>query len=279
MLDAILESVFDVLKALPILLVVYTLLYFLETRMRSTPAMLEKAQQLGPVFGALAGAVPQCGFSAAATTLFCYGYLAPSTLVSVFLSTSDEAIPVLLANPDAAKNVLLLIASKLILAVAAGYLLQWTILRGSRGKQEKITITIEDDCSCCGPSVVGAVFWRTAKTVLFLLITMTIINVLIFCVGEDTLASLLLQGSILQPALCATIGLIPGCAVSVILTELYLTGTLSFGAILAGLSTGAGFGYILLLQDKKNRKTAVKIIAATWCAAVIGGTLVQIFMR
>lgn len=274
MLDVLLESCLDILKTVPILLGVYALLYLIETRLRSTPRMLERAQQLGPFFGALAGSLPQCGFSAAAATLYNSGWLAPATLVAVFVSTSDEAIPLMLANPDAGRNIALLVVCKIVLAVAGGYILQWTLFRREAIRREAIEIDM--DCSCCGPSPLGAIVGRTLKTTLFLLITMFVINAAVYLVGEDTLSHILLSGSLLQPALCALIGLIPGCAISVLLTQLFLGGTISFGAVIAGLSTGAGFGYVLLFGEGRSRKDALRIVGATYLVAVVGGTLVQL---
>lgn len=272
MIDLIVESCVDILKTVPILLIVYALLYVIEMRMHSTPKLLEKAQQLGPFFGALAGAVPQCGFSAAAAALYNSGWLAPATLVAVFVSTSDEAIPLLLANPGAGKYIALLIGCKIALAVAGGYLLQWTLFRQEKNRREKIEIEL-DGCSCCGSSALGAIAGRTLKTTVFLLVTMCVINIAVYFIGEDALSSVLLTGSLWQPALCALIGLIPGCAVSVLLTELFLNGTISFGAVIAGLSTGAGFGFMLLFQKHGGRKNALRIVGATYLVAVAGGML------
>ena len=274
LLDVLLESCLDILKTVPILLGVYALLYLIETRLRSTPRMLERAQQLGPFVGALAGSLPQCGFSAAAATLYNRGWLAPATLVAAFVSTSDEAIPLMLANPDAGRNVVLLVVCKIVLAVIGGYILQWTLFRRDAVRREAIEIDMEG-CSCCGPSPLGAIVGRTLKTTLFLLVTMFLINAAVYLVGEDALSHVLLSGSLLQPALCALIGLIPGCAISVLLTQLFLGGTISFGAVIAGLSTGAGFGYVLLFGEGSSRKDALRIVSATYLVAVVGGTLVQ----
>lgn len=278
MLDVILDSCLDILKAVPILLLVYAILYALETRIRTAPLLLEKARRLGPFFGALAGAVPQCGFSAAAATLYNSGWLAPGTLVAVFVATSDEAIPLLLANPQAGRNVLLLIGCKVALAIIGGYVLQWTLLRGGTVRRGQAPVMPEEACGCCGTTALPAILGRTVKTTLFLLLTLLTINLAVYAVGEDTLQTLLLSGSILQPALCALIGLIPGCAISVLLTELFLNGTLSFGAVIAGLSTGAGFGYVLLLQKRGARRDALKIIGATYLVGVTGGTLLQLLL-
>ncbi|MBS7225349.1 MAG: arsenic efflux protein [Clostridiaceae bacterium] len=274
-LHAIVHSLEDVLKSAPILLVVYAVLYWLEHRMRAAPALLEKAQKVGPIIGAAAGSVPQCGFSAAASALFVEGFLHPATLVAVFLATSDEAVPLLLSGGMTKETVLLLIV-KFMIAVAGGYLLQWTVFRKKKHSTTPVNIDISHHHSdCCGASVVSAIVWRTVHTCLFLLGIMVVINLAVEIVGEDTIASLLLSGSLLQPVLCAVIGLIPSCAISVLLSELYMSGAIGFGGLIAGLSTGAGFGYMILLRERSSRRRAIPVIAATWVLAAMGGILCQ----
>lgn len=274
MSEVLLDSVMDILKTIPILLLVYALLYWIESKTRTTPALLEKAAQFGPVCGAIAGAVPQCGFSAAASALYLDGILAPSTLVAVYLATSDEAIPVLLGNGGGGAAVIRLIAAKTILAIAGGYLLRLTVLRERPRWREPIEVEM-DECACCGGGVVSGVFLRTAKTALLLFVVLLIMNCAVFFIGEDRISSLLLSGSILQPLLCATVGLIPSCAVSVLFAELYAGGAIGFGSMVAGLSTGAGFGYMILLSDRQHRRRAYKIIFLTWILAAVGGIAVQ----
>ena len=274
-LHAIVHSLEDVLKSAPILLVVYAVLYWLEHRMRAAPALLEKAQKVGPIIGAAAGSVPQCGFSAAASALFVEGFLHPATLVAVFLATSDEAVPLLLSGGMTKETVLLLIV-KFMIAVAGGYLLQWTVFRKKKHSTTPVNIDISHHHSdCCGASVVSAIVWRTVHTCLFLLGIMVVINLAVEIVGEDTISSLLLSGSLLQPVLCAVIGLIPSCAISVLLSELYMSGAIGFGGLIAGLSTGAGFGYMILLRERSSRRRAIPVIAATWVLAAMGGILCQ----
>ena len=274
MLDVLVDSVLDVLKTIPVLIIVYTLLYWMESRTRTTPALLEKAVQFGPVCGAVAGAVPQCGFSAAASALYLEGCLAPSTLVAVFLATSDEAIPVLLGNGCGAAEVVRLAAVKTVLAVASGYLLRLTVLRARPKWDEPLEVEL-DGCSCCSGGGVFAVLWRTAKTVLLLFIVLFLFNTAVSFIGETRISVLLLSGSVFQPLLCATVGLIPSCAVSVLLAELYAGGAIGFGSMIAGLSTGAGFGYMILLSDRSQRKNAVQVIALTWLLSVAGGIAAQ----
>lgn len=281
MFDVILDSCMDTLKAFPILLAAYIIIEFLERRLHDSPKALQSAERLGPFFGAILGCVPQCGFSAASSVLYTKGFLASGTLIAVFLSTSDEAIPLMLSGTGGMGNVLLLIICKLIIAVFFGYLYQWTIFRNERIKvshHAPDTCTHTHDCSCGSTSFLGSVLMKTIKISLFLLVSILFINLSIFFIGEDRLSTLLLSGSIFQPALCALIGIIPGCAISVFLTELFLRGSISFGAAIAGLCTGAGFGYILLFQGTKNRRKAVIIVALTYLAAVISGTILQIIM-
>lgn len=269
------EAFFDVLKTVPLLLVVYALLYYIENRLTNTPALLSRAAQFGPVVGALAGTIPQCGFSAAAAALFSAGYLAPATLVAVFLATSDEAVPVLLAGGTSVPQVVLLLVVKFAIAVTGGYILKYTVFRRHRLESDEPIEVEMTACDCSAGSPVWSVVWHTIKTSFFLFAVMLVLDIAVHLIGEDILASLLLSDTLFQPLLCAILGLIPSCAVSVLLSELFVGGTISFGALIAGLSTGAGFGYIVLFQEKEGRRRALPVIAATFVVAVLGGMLVQ----
>ena len=282
-LDVWLECILDLLKTAPILLIVYLFIGWLETRMDMVTRIVTSTEPAGPIIGALVGSIPQCGFSTACSALYVRGFLAPAALISVYLATSDEAIPVLLAGDNDVKTVLLLIVVKIIIAVIAGYLFYFTIFRKSWHPEElpddEVEMDeLETDCACCqnnASSFIGFVIGRTLNTLGFLLITMLVLNTIIYFIGEDTVSSLLLQGSVFQPVLCALIGLIPGCAVSVFLTQLLAGGAISFGSAIAGLSAGAGFGFILLLREAP-RKDALKIIGCTYLAAVIAGMIIDL---
>ena len=274
LLDILADSALDIVKTLPILVLVYALLYWIEARTRTAPALLEKAARFGPVCGAIAGAIPQCGFSAAASALYLEGCLAPATLAAVFLATSDEAIPVLLSSGCGFPEVVRLIAVKTVLAVAGGYLLRMTVLR-EKAERRGPAVPQTGGCPCCAGSGPAAVLRRTAQTALLLFVVLLFFNSLMFFIGEARISALLLSGSIFQPLLCATVGLLPSCAVSVLLAELYAAGAIGFGSMIAGLSTGAGFGYMILLSDRCKRKSACKIIALTWLLAAVGGIIVQ----
>lgn len=271
------EAFFDVLKTVPLLLIVYALLYYIENRLTNTPELLSRAAQFGPVVGALAGSIPQCGFSAAASALFSAGFLAPATLVAVFLATSDEAVPIMLAGGASVQQVVLLLVVKFAIAVIGGYVLRCTVFREHKAGTDGPLEIEMGDCGC-ETSPVANILSHTIKTTIFLFVVLFALNMVVHGIGEERVASLMLTNSIFQPLLCAVLGLIPSCAMSVLLSELFVGGTISFGALVAGLSTGAGFGYIVLLEEKEGRHRALPVIAATFATAVIGGTLVQLLI-
>lgn len=278
LIHAFSHSIEDVLMCVPILLIVYSFLYWLEHKLRSTPSLLKKTQQVGPVVGAIAGSIPQCGFSAAASALFAEGFLAPATLVSVFLATSDEAIPILLAG-GFTNSAFKLFFIKLVIAIIGGYFLKFTFLKTNL-KTKPVNIDISHSGkNCCGTSPTSAIILRTLKTCVFLIVVMIIIHILIEYIGEDKISSIMLTNSIFQPIICASIGLIPSCAISVLFSQLYMSDVISFGSMLAGLSTGAGFGYMILLREKSTYKKAVKVIFSTWLIASLSGILCQMFIK
>ena len=279
--DILLDTLLDTAKALPLLAAVYLLAGWLEHRAGTVRLLAKLPHQLDVVAGALAGCIPQCGFSAAAASLYQEGFIGGAALVAVFLSTSDEALPVLLGSSGNLKMVALLIAAKLASAIGMGFLLKAFVFR-----QETLRVADGDAVaraehqadahSCCGQHG----FWkeallRTLKIAAFLAAVLFFVNLGFELVGEERLGKLLLSGSFLQPLLCTLIGMIPSCGSSVLLTELYLAGGISFGSAVAGLSAGAGFGYLVLLRGDK--KKAIRVIGWTFVTALAAGFLMTAF--
>ncbi len=263
----------DIVQAIPILLIVYALLYWIENRLRSTPALLEKSAEFGPVVGALAGLIPQCGFSAAAAALFGDGFLAPATLVAVFLATSDEALPILLSEGASGTEIAALFGSKFILAVVSGYILR-LIWGRQKNRNHEIEVDMEGGCGCgCDHGPLRGILGRTLETTILLFVITFVLELAVHSIGTDRLATIMLKDSVFQPIICAVIGLIPSCAISVVLTQLYTSGVIGMGSLIAGLSTGAGFGYMVLLGNENGRRHARPIILATLAFAIIGGII------
>ena len=263
----------DIVQAIPILLIVYALLYWIENRLRSTPALLEKSAEFGPVVGALAGLIPQCGFSAAAAALFGDGFLAPATLVAVFLATSDEALPILLSEGASGTEIAALFVSKFVLAVVSGYILRF-IWGRQKNRSHEIEVDMEGGCGCgCDHGPLRGILGRTLETTILLFVITFVLELAVHSIGTDRLATIMLKDSVFQPIICAVIGLIPSCAISVVLTQLYTSGVIGMGSLIAGLSTGAGFGYMVLLGNENGRRHARPIILATLAFAIIGGII------
>lgn len=271
-IDALADAVLDAAKLLPFLLAAYLLVEWLEHHSSEKMGrLLGRSRAAGPAAGALLGCIPQCGFSVLTANLYAGGLVSLGTLLAVFLSTSDEAVLILLAHPDSAGTILRLIGCKIVIALIWGYLADFALsLRGSRSHREP-----HDLCGSCGcgehHGILRPALNHTVKLFFFLIIFNFILNVLLSLLGEEGLASLLLGGSWAQPLLTAAIGLIPNCAASVLITELYLAGGIRFGSAVAGLCSGAGVGLAVLFRVDRNRKKCVQILLILYAIAAVSG--------
>ena len=280
LLDALLDSV----KALPFLFGAYLIIEYLEHHSSGrVKRLLAGSHRLGPVAGALLGCIPQCGFSVAAANLYGGRVITAGALVAVFLSTSDEAIPVLLANPGMLGVLGKLMLVKVLVALVAGFAIDLAARR-FQAKGEHPLLEEEDQtgqmCShCgCGHSVVRSALHHTAEIFFFLFVVSLILGGIVEAVGQETLGRLLLKGSVFQPAIAALVGFIPNCAASVFLAQMLAEGTLSFGAASAGLLTGAGVGLAVLWKVNRNHKDNLKIMGILYVVAAVTGTVLQLTM-
>lgn len=266
----------DSLRLLPFLFAAFLLLEALEhysgAWVHHTLVRLEKA---GPVVGALFGCIPQCGFSVMASNLYAGGVLSVGTLLSVFLATSDEAVLILLGHPGNGKDIAVLLAVKIIIAIIAGYLADLVFARFITTKKE-----IEDLCHHCGchshHGIVRPALNHTVRLFAYVFVCTFVLNLIIEGAGLESLSSFLLQGSILQPFLAALLGFIPNCAASVLLTELYLGHALSFASVVAGLCTNAGIGLIVLFKVNPDKKECLKFTGLLYACAVAGGVFLYL---
>ncbi len=292
--ETILDAFLDSAKILPILLAVYFLIEFLEYK---NALKFEKSKLLkgkaSPVMGALFGCVPQCGFSVVTTDLFTKKHVSVGALIAVYLATSDEALPIMLSEPSHILDLLLLIGSKLVMGIAIGYLAMF--LYAKLFKQSKIVplspqtnekhehshehdekhehdensqnVEMIETAGCCHHNIQAKKFeWvhpliHCLKIFAYILVVNLILGLFIYFVGEENFMNFLSSSYVFQPILAVIIGLIPNCAASVLITELYLAGGLSFGSILAGLCVNSGIAIVLLLKQNKNWKENLFIFA------------------
>lgn len=278
MQDIILDAVIDSLKNLPFLLGAYLLIEFLEHRASDhLTRALARLGPFGPIGGAALGCVPQCGFSVAAANFYAGRLITPGTLLAVFLATSDEALPILLSRPGSLGAVGKLLAVKLIAAALVGLLADLIVARFLRPERRAPFHDLCEDCGCEEKGVFASALSHTVRVFLFLLAVNLVLNLAIAWVGEERISRLLLSGSVFQPLLAGLIGFLPNCAASVLLTELYLSGSLSFGSAVAGLCTGAGMGLAVLFRVNRDWKENLSIAGTLYVAAVVTGTLCQLF--
>ena len=280
---AFLELVWDVfyedcLILLPILFFTFFFIEFLEHRAgKRFLSLVEKAEKTGPLWGALIGCVPQCGFSVSCAHLFNGGIVTAGTLIAVFLSTSDEALPVLLSHRTALPVIWKLLLVKVVLAILAGYAVDF-LWKREKQRQSFEKKHIEHECHVQQSSLKELLiesFKRTMEVWVALFLVSIALTFLMEKVPKESIQRFLLSG-FFQPFLAALFGFIPNCAVSVVLVELYLSDLISFGAVVAGLSSAAGLGIIALLRGKRGIKTYAGILGACYLAAALAGTLIQL---
>lgn len=271
-LDALLDAVLDTLRTLPFLFAAFMVIEAMEhySNQYSSRA-LARVGKAGPFWGAVLGCIPQCGFSVAAANLYSGGLVTLGTLLAVFLSTSDEAVLILLAHPGSGRVIGSLLIWKVVIGMGAGCLMD---LLFRKKKEEK---HIEEMCRNCGCSdtsgVLRPALLHTVRLGVYLLIFTFCLNLILELVGIEQLSRILGKNTPFQPFLAALLGLIPNCASSVLITELYLSGGLSFASAIAGLCAGAGVGAAVLFRSNHPMGENVKIVALLYGIAVVSGLL------
>lgn len=279
MMDVLLDAGLDSLKMLPFLYLAYLLIEWIErTRGSRIEALLTKGSRWGAAVGALLGTIPQCGFSAMAASLYGSGVITLGTLMAVFIATSDEAIPMLLAVPDRWPELLLLILIKLGIALAVGLCLDLVVTHllparfrgGFTGTAGEVDCHEEHEEE---ESIWRAALSHTLQIFFYIFLFSAAIGLLVSLVGEEQFAAFLQQTGPLQPVLAALVGLIPGCFSSVLLTQLYLSGALRFSSALAGLCSATGVGLVTLLRTSRSLRQTLLVLGMLWGIGSASGLL------
>lgn len=279
--DILLDTFLDTLKMLPFLLVAYFLIELIERKSSDKLAsILSGGGYFGFATGSILGLVPQCGFSGMAANLYSAGVITVGTLVSVFISTSDEAIPLLIAMPDNWKALVTLLALKLIFALVFGFLSDFVIRKlipgiSNGGYQGDIhNIDCHDHHEEEG--LVKATIRHTALIAIYIFFTLLIVNLIMETIGEERLSSIISNAGPMQIFVSALIGMIPNCGSSILLTQMFAKGSLSFAAMFAGLCSGSGIGTLVLIQTEKNKRRASSILALIYVFGVVAGLIVSV---
>ena len=271
MLHIIEHSVLDSLKLVPFLFLTYFVMEYLEHRAGDkTQKVIGKAGKWGPLLGGALGAVPQCGFSTAASNLYAGWVISMGTLLAVYLSTSDEMLPILIsakAEPALIAKILLL---KVLIGMAAGFLVD-LLFSGKQKEHHHIHEMCEEEHCHCEEGIFRSAVNHTVRITFFILLITFGLNLIMHYVGEDALTSFLRDRTVLGPVLSGLVGLIPNCASSVVITQLYLEGAMSFGTMMAGLLVSAGVGVLVLCRVNHNKKENLQIIGLLYLIGVVSG--------
>ena len=277
MFDCVFDSFIDTLKLLPYLFVTFLLLEVLEHKLnRKNEKILRENQKYGPLLGGVLGALPQCGFSAMASHLFSSKIITMGTLIAVFLSTSDEMLPIMISEKVALIEILKIIGSKILIGILVGFLVD-LIYRPKREKNHIHELCEKEHCDCEEDGIFLSSIKHALKISLFIFLANTLLNCIIYKIGVDTLKELLQNNSILHYFLAGFVGLIPNCASSVVLTEVYLSDLISFGTLMSGLLTGTGIGILLLFKTNHSMKENFIILSIIYCVGVSIGFLIDLF--
>lgn len=278
--DIFLDSAIDSARLLPFLFVTYLVMEYLEHKTGShTTELIRKAGKSGPVWGGILGIFPQCGFSAAASSLYAGRLITVGTLLAVYLSTSDEMLPILLSEQVGPGMIVKILGLKMILGIVTGLAVDQILVRLFRRPAEDVdihSICEHEHCHCEEGSIFRSACSHTIHIVVYIFLISLVLNLVITGIGEENLSGLILNVPVAGQMIAALVGLIPNCAASVVITQLYVEGVLNGGAMMSGLLVSAGVGILILFRLHRNRKKNLQIVALLYGAGVFWGLLIQL---
>lgn len=276
MKEVILDTIIDSLKLIPFLLVAFLIIELLEHKLNNkTKHIITKSKKIGPIIGSLLGVIPQCGFSVMATNLYITRIITLGTLISIYLSTSDEMLIIMISEKVEISLILKILLIKIFFGIVYGLIIDKIINKKKKDKETNYELCDEEHCDC-NHSILLSAIKHTLHITLFIFIITLIINTIFTLLGDNYLSKILLNNSILSPFITSLIGLIPNCAASVILTELYLNSTISLGALIGGLLTSSGSSLLVLIKNNKNKKENLSIILLLYALGVLSGIIIEL---
>ncbi len=276
--DVCRDCVIDTVKIIPFLYLMYLLMEYLEhSAGEKTIAMIRRADRVGPLWGGLLGIVPQCGFSAAAAGFYSGGVITAGTLIAVFLSTSDEMLPIMLSGKAPIGIIGRVLLCKALMGIFFGFAVDFLFRRFN---VRKIGGNIRDiceheHCGCEKENIFLSALRHSAQVIVFIVVISLIVNLAIAIAGEEALSGLILNRPVIGQFLAGLIGLIPNCAASVVITTLYMEGAMSGGAMMSGLLVGAGIGLLVLFRTNRRLKENLQLTGILYVCGVLGGLIVD----
>jgi hypothetical protein len=281
MIDIIKDTLIDGIKLLPFLFITYLIMEYIEHKTgNKAQNIVKKSGKFGPLFGGILGVFPQCGFSAAAANLYSARIISIGTLIAVFLSTSDEMLPILISESASVGLILQILAIKLVIGVVAGFAVDIITRFINKKKEDNVVENVSHLCEhehCdCEHGIFKSSLKHTLNIFLFIIIITFILNIGIHLIGEENISNFITRFPTVGILICALVGFIPNCASSVIITELYLTNLISMGAMISGLLVGSGIGMLVLFKSNKNIKENLKIAGILYLIGIISGFIINL---
>ncbi|MBR1930824.1 MAG: arsenic efflux protein [Lachnospiraceae bacterium] len=278
-LDIIGDALIDGLKLVPFLFLTYFGMEYLEHRTGDrTQELVRKAGKWGPLLGGVVGALPQCGFSAAASNLYAGRVITLGTLFAIYLSTSDEMLPIFISEKAPVGLIAGVLLAKMVLGMLVGFIID-IMFRHQHEEPEHIHDLCEHDHCHCEESILRSAIHHTVQITLFIMLIGIVLNLLFHFVGEDVLADVLRDRPVVGPMVASLVGLIPNCAASVIITQLYLKQVIGVGSMMAGLLTGSGVGLLILFRVNPDKKENMKITGLLYLIGVCLGIMINLVCK
>lgn len=278
MLEIIEDTLKDSIRLLPFLFIAYLLMEYLEHKTsKKSKEIVKKSGKVGPLVGGALGAFPQCGFSVMASNLYAARIITVGTLVAIMLATSDEMLPLLLSEGTDIGIVMKMLAIKVIIGIIAGFTIDYILRNRTVKKEQEIMHEMcEHDRCNCEEGIFLSSIKHTLSIFLFILLFTFVLNTIIYYIGEDTLANLFSKNIVLGPVVASIIGLIPNCAASVVITELYISSTITLGATIAGLLSSSGLALLILFKNNKNLKENIYILLTLLGIGIFSGIIIDL---
>lgn len=279
MLEVVEETLLDSIKLIPFLFIAYLIMEYIEHKTsKKSRETIKKSGKFGPLIGSFLGIFPQCGFSVVATNFYAGRVITLGTLISVYLATSDEMIPIMISEAIPLWTILKILSVKLVIGIVAGFVIDFILRLISKNKkveEENIVELCEHEHCHCENGILKSSAYHTLNIFVFILIVTFIINTAIYFIGEENISNILLNKPVLGPIVSSLIGLIPNCASSVIITNMYLKNVINVGTMIAGLLVNAGVGLVVLFKTNKKIKENIAIICLLYIVGVISGIVLE----
>lgn len=279
MLDACLDALLDTLKLLPFLFVTYLVMEILEHKTsQKAQFAIKRAGKWGPLIGGLLGAVPQCGFSAAASGFYAGRVISLGTLIAIYLSTSDEMLPILISEQVAPSFIGIVLGLKIVIGMAAGFIIDAIVRKPvhieAHSPEAFKDLCAEENCHC-EKGVLRSTIKHTAQIAGFILLVSLALNIILMFLDAEN-SEIVLNNPVVGPLVAGVIGLIPNCAASVALTQMYLKGFMTFGSMMAGLMASAGVGWLVLVRTSHDRKDILRVLGLLYSISAVIGIVIDL---